>query len=119
MSVTFRLKADELKRACEQLGVSPVPLDEEPVEFKLVDGDVWVATLGRWVCLAADVHQPARVCIPPSIVEGLVCMLPYFGTKKIEIGFSQGRMRIHTTVFHNREILVSAVDESLSPASIS
>jgi len=34
-------------------------------------------------------------------------MLPYFGTKAVEIAFYEGPMRVDTTIFHNRSIILA------------
>ncbi len=109
MLIRFNLNADELKRACEHMDVISALVSDDVVEFNVVTDGVWVTSLGKWQLLSADVQSEGRVAIPASVVEGLIRTLPYFGKKKVEIGCSEGRLRIHTTVFHSREIVVSSI----------
>jgi hypothetical protein len=107
--IRFNLNADELKRACEHMDVISALVSDDVVEFNVVMDGVWVTSLGKWQLLSADVQSEGRVAIPAAVVEGLIQTLPYFGKKKVEIGCSEGRLRIHTTVFHSREIVVSGI----------
>jgi len=55
--------------------------------------------------------QTGAVCVPSTALAGVNHMLPYFGSNEVEIGFSAGKMRVDTTVFHNRKIVPFAAPE--------
>jgi hypothetical protein len=109
--IEFQANAFDLHRACVRLASKLGEMPEHGVEssrFNVVPGILRIAVDGASANLQADVMSSGAASVPFTVLAGVVHMLPYFGKKAVEIGFSDGKMRVDTTVFHNRAILLSS-----------
>lgn len=108
MLIEFRTNASELHRACLRLTARAFA-DGVEVEtlarFKLMPERLAISVSRRSVTLAANVRKSGFAVIPMPVLAGVVHMLRYFGDEVVEIGFSRGKMRVDTTIFHARRIL--------------
>lgn len=115
MLIEFTASASELHRACTRLAgqIGEIPEDEEKaIEFKVTAGRLGITVDGTAANLMADVQSAGIAFIPSTVLAGVRHMLPYFGNRTVEIGFSNGKMRVDGTVFHSREILLSSAETS-------
>ena len=109
--IEFHANAFDLHRACVRLAskLGEVPEHgEDSVHFNVVPGKLRIAVDGASATLQADVISSGATSVPFIVLTGVVHMLPYFGKKAVEIGFSAGKMRVDTTVFHNRGIILNS-----------
>lgn len=107
MVIEFRTSAADLHRACLRVTQSDsMAGDENSALFTATSQKLGILVKGVSETLAAGVQIAGTASVPLTILAGVVHVLPYFGEKTVEIGFSRGKMRIDTTVFHNRGILL-------------
>jgi hypothetical protein len=81
---------------------------EDLIEVNVAARAVELTTNHFSAGLEAKVLREGRVSAPRIVLQGVMRMLPYFGRQTIEIGFSEGKMRVHTTIFHHWMIGVGA-----------
>lgn len=116
MLIQFSLNADELMRACQHLGMELTDGDEL-IDFNVVARSVEITVHGAAAELEARTQAEGRVSVPSAVLHGVVRMLPYYGRRKIVLAFSEGKMQVQTTIFHNRFILLSPSGRSRRLAS--
>ena len=110
MLVEFSANAFHLHRACVRLAtrLAETPgIGDDSVHFDVSSKKLEITVDGASANLQADVQRTGAASVPFTVLAGVVHVLPYFGKKPVEIGFSRGRMRVDTTVFHNRNIVLS------------
>lgn len=115
MLIEFAANAFDLHRACVRLadGIAEnCEEDEQVIQFQVIPRQLVIVADGRSANLAADVQTGGTAFVPATVLVGVLHMLPYFGNGAVEIGFSRGKMRVESTVFHTRAI-------SLTPAETS
>lgn len=110
MQILFSLSASEMNRACCRLrpsltGHATTGVDR--VAFTIDDRFVEIAANEASEGLAAEVQRKGRVSVPSTVMHGVITTLPYFGRKKIQVGFSDGKMRVDNMVFHHRMIFLT------------
>ena len=111
MTIEFNANASDLHRACLRLAarLSEMPgADEKPINFKVTLTRLGMTVDKNSAKIMVEAQRAGYASIPFTILAGLVHVLPYFGSTNVEIGFSPGRVRVDTTVFHSRSILVSS-----------
>ena len=111
MRIEFTANASDLLRACTRFATwidETVEDDEKAIQFNVTAGRLGITANGTSANLLAEVQSAGTAFIPPTVLAGVLHMLPYFGNRSVEIGFSHGKMRVDCTVFHTREILLSA-----------
>lgn len=107
MRILFSLNAAEMNRACSNLGTKlAVSSDSrtQHIDFTITARSVDIRALRTLQRLPAKVHREGTVSIPRSVIEGVIRILPYFGSRNVQIVFSTGKMHIENLVFHNRMI---------------
>lgn len=110
MLVEFSTNASDLHRACARLATDLGQLPEitdDPVHFDITSKELEITIEGTSATLRAEAQTSGTVTIPFTVLAGVLHMLPYFGKNAVEIGFSQGKMRVDTTIFHNPSILLT------------
>lgn len=110
MSIEFSLNAEQMYRACYRfsVGLSDGPMEPEPVVIFNVHPRGLQILIGQQCSrVPADVWAEGTVWIPVSVLRSMVRTLPYFGARKIQIRFSEGMMRVHSTVFHHGQITLA------------
>lgn len=110
MLVKLSTNASDLHRACVRLATELAQLPEitdDPVHFDITSKGLEITIEGTSATLRAEVQNSGAVTIPFTVLAGVLLMLPYFGKNAVEIGFSHGKMRVDTTVFHNPSILLT------------
>jgi len=106
--VEFSANASDLHRACIRLltGLARMQgIADDPVHFDISSKRLEITADGASASLQAEVQSGGVASIPFTVLAGVLHMLPYFGSNVVEIGFSPGKMRVDTTIFHNRSIL--------------
>ena len=109
MLVEFSTNASDLHRACVRVatGLAQLPeITDDPVHFDITPKVLEITIEGISATVRAEVQNGGAASIPFTVLAGVLHMLPYFGKNAVEIGFSHGKMRVETTVFHNRGILL-------------
>lgn len=110
MQIEFTVNAENMHRACRRLETNvenyPRPLNQS-ILFKISDEGVRITSSEICRAIAAKAQHRASVSVPTTVLHGVIRTLPYFGKKDIAIGFSRGRMRVDSMVFHNRRILLT------------
>jgi hypothetical protein len=121
--VEFNTNASDLHRACVCLATELAQLPEitdDPVHFNITPKGLEITIEGTSATLRAEVRNSGAASIPFTVLAGVLHMLPYFGKNTVEIGFSHGKMRVDTTVFHNRSILLAGTPPNeRRPSSLS
>ena len=115
MLVEFSTNASDLHRACVRLATELAQLPEitdEPVHFDITPNELEITIEGTSTTLRAQVQNRGAASVPFTVLAGVLHMLPYFGNNAVEIGFSHGKMRVDTTVFHNRSILLTGTQRN-------
>ena len=110
MQILFSLSAAEMNRACCRLGprlTGRTTTGVDRVAFTIDDQCVEIAANETSAGLAAEVQRKGRVSVPSTVMHGVITTLPYFGHRKIQIGFSEGKMRVDNMVFHHRMIVLT------------
>ena len=112
MLIEFSANASELHRACVRLAarLADTADEEHQIQFKVTSGKLGIAVGAESANLVADVRSTGTALVPFTVLAGVAHMLPYFGDKTVGIGLSNGKMRVDTTVFHTRSILLSSSD---------
>jgi hypothetical protein len=108
--VEFSANASDLHSACVRLATELAKLPEisdDPVHFDITPKGLEITIEGTSAPVRAEVQNSGVASIPFTVLAGVLHMLPYFGTNAVEIGFSHGKMRVDTTVFHNRSIVLT------------
>ena len=109
MFIEFTANASELHRACVRLtartGETGVG-EKRAIHFKVTSGRLGISTNGTSANLKAEAQCTGTALIPSTVFAGVLHILPYFGDRTVEIGLSKGKMRVDTTVFHTRDILL-------------
>jgi len=85
-----------MNRACCRLRPTLTRQSEDGVDriaFTIDERCVEIATNETSEGLAADVQRKGRASVPSTVMYGVITTPPYFGHKKIEVGFSKGKMR--------------------------
>jgi len=106
--VEFSANASDLHRACIRLltGLARMQgIADDPVHFDITSKRLEITADGASTNLQAEVQSSGSASIPFTVLAGVLHMLPYFGNNVVVIGFSPGKMRVDTTIFHNRSIL--------------
>jgi len=106
--VEFSANASDLHRACTRLATGFAPtqgIADNPVHFDVTPKGLEITVDGASASLQAEVQSSGAASVPFTVLAGMLHMLPYFGNNAVEIGFSPGKMRVDTTVFHNRTIV--------------
>lgn len=99
-----------MNRACCRLRTTltgPAKKRVDRIAFTIAARSVEIATNETAEGVAAEVQRKGRVSVPYTVIDGVITTLPYFGYKKIQVGFSNGKMRVDSMVFHNRMIVLS------------
>ena len=110
MSVEFSANAADLHRSCVRLATKLAQISEdvdESLHFDLKSKRLRITVEGASANLHAEVQCSGAASIPSTVLAGVLHVLPYFGKNPVEIAFSPGKMRVDTTVFYNRSILLS------------
>lgn len=110
MLVELSTNASDLHLACVRLATELTQLPEitdDPVHFDITSKGLEITIEDTSARLRAEVQNGGAVIIPFTVLAGVLHMLPYFGKNAVEIGFSHGKMRVNTTVFHNPSILLT------------
>ena len=110
MQILFSLSAAKMNRACCRLGPTMTGQAKDAVDriaFTIDDRFVEIAANKASEGLAAEVQRKGRVSVPSTVMHGVITTLPYFGRKKIQVGFSEGKMRVDSMVFHHRMIVLT------------
>lgn len=110
MLLECSINASDLHRACVRLATELAQLPEitdDPVYFDITSNALEITIEGTSATLRAEVQNRGAASIPFTVLAGVLHMLQYYGENAIEIGFSRGKMRVDTTVFHNRSILLT------------
>jgi hypothetical protein len=108
--VQLSANASDLHLACVRLATELTQLPEitdDPVHFDITSKGLEITIEDTSARLRAEVQNGGAVTIPFTVLAGVLHMLPYFGKNAVEIGFSHGKMRVNTTVFHNPSILLT------------
>lgn len=111
MLVEFSTNASDLHRACVRLATELTRLPEitnDPVHFDITPKGLEITIEGSSTTLLVEVRNSGAASIPFTVLAGVLHMLPYFGNNTVDISLSKGKMRVDTTVFHNRRILLAA-----------
>jgi len=106
--VEFSTNAADLHRACVRLltGLARMQgIADDPIHFDISPKRLEITADGASANLQAQIQSSGAASIPFTVLAGVLHMLPYFGNNVVEIGFSPGKMRVDTTIFHNRSIL--------------
>ena len=110
MFVEFSANAADLHRSCMRLATKLAQISEdvdEPLHFDIKSKRLRITVDGASANLQAEVQSDGAASVPFTVLAGVLHMLPYFGRNAVEIAFSPGKMRVDTTVFYNRSILLS------------
>jgi len=110
MRILFSLSAAEMNRACCRLhtALTGEATDEgERIAFTIAARHVEIATNEMREGIAAEVQRQGHVSVPCTVMHGVITTLPYFGSKKIQVGFSEGKMLVDNMVFHHPKILLT------------
>ncbi len=110
MLIQFSSNAAEMNRAFRRLASPDTRKPKSgyaPVAFNISSRSVEITTDGASQALAADVRREGTAFVPEVVLQGVLTTLPYFGQKHIEIGFSDGKMRVDSMIFHNPMIVLS------------
>jgi len=110
MLVEFTANAYHLHRASTRMATrlaQSLETDDDFVHFDLSSGRLEISIEGASANLHAEVRRTGAAFVPLTVLAGMVHVLPYFGNKPVEVGFSPGKMRVDTTIFHNRNIVLS------------
>ena len=110
MSVEFSANATDLRRSCTRLATKLAQISEhvdESLHFDVNSKRLRITVAGASANLQAEVQSSGAASIPSAVLAGVLHMLPYFGKNAVEIALSPGKMRVDTTVFYNRGILLS------------
>ena len=122
MLVQFSASASDLHRVCVSLAAEMEQLPEiadDPVHFNITPKGLEITLEGASANLKAEVRNAGAASVPFTVVTGVLHMLPYFGENSVQIAFSPGKMRVDTTVFHNRRILLAGSHSNeCSPLSL-
>ena len=110
MRILFSLSAAEMSRACDRLHAAlaeEATDDVERIAFTIAARHVEIATKETAEGIAAEVQRPGRASVPCTVMHGVISTLPYFGCKKIQVGFSAGKMLVDSMVFHHPKIVLT------------
>jgi hypothetical protein len=113
VSIEFNVDAEEMYRACRSFEVvasRDSDLDQSQVALRVYGKRVDIlSTCDRANCVA-DVWGQGTVFVPTCVLLSMLRTLPFFGQRRIQIRFSDGLMRVHSTVFHHRMITIGAAE---------
>jgi hypothetical protein len=86
------------------------------IVFDVATGTVDISVRDTLEGVPAKTRQKGRALIPCTVFQGVLHTLPYFRNRSIEIGVSEGQMRIESMVFHNRTITLrdAVLDEQIA-----
>ncbi len=109
MLIEFSTNASDLHHACIRFAakVSENADEDKSVQFRVTSGKLGIRFEAAATALPASVRAIGAASVPVTILAGMIHVLPYFGDAEVEIGLSPGKLKIDTTVFHNRNIVVS------------
>ena len=110
MRILFSLNAAEMNRAFCRFRTPPAGPSKnrsDRIAFTIGARRMEITAAGTSEGLAADVHREGRVSVPSAVMHGVIRTLPYFGHRRILVGFSEGKMCVDNVVFHNRMIELS------------
>ena len=121
MRILFSLSAAEMSRTCSRLYTTltgQTTNEVEGIAFTIAAQHVEIATSETTEGTAAEVQRPGRVSVPCTVMHGVITALPYFGRKKIRVGFSEGKMLVDNVVFHHPKIVLTDSAASLRRQSL-
>ena len=111
MFVEFSANAADLHRSCVRLATKLAQISDnvdESLYFDIKSKRLKISVEGASANLQAEVQCDGAASVPFTVLAGVLHMLPYFGRNSVEIAFSPGKMRVDTTIFYNRSIMLSA-----------
>ena len=105
MHIRFRVSAAGMNIACRRLGArlrNALAISRLFIVFNIGPTNLEITSDNVSEGVPAEAEHDGMAFIPCAVFQGLVGTLPFFQRRKIEVGFSKGKMCIDGIVFHNR-----------------
>jgi hypothetical protein len=114
MDVEFSVNLIELKRAFRRLSAR-LPDESEVgsqfVVFNACSNNLEIAARGTSEGLAVSVLHPGQASLPFPVFSGIARVLRFYRRKTVDVGFSNGVVKIEHTQFRHSWICALPSDE--------